>query len=442
MRIRRVHGVVAIVLAMALVAAACGDDDADDVVEGVAFNLFGAPTGAEADAMSGFLDVYNEVNGTNITFQGSPDFEVQLRIQVEGGNPPTVAFVPQPGSICEFAEDGHLVSLETMGFDIAAMQANHGQFWMDLGLCDDGQHYGIPWFPNFKSIVFYNTAVFETEGYTPPATYEDMVALSEQMVADGYTPWCMGFGSGDATGWPGTDWIEDIMVRMHGGDVYDQWWKHEIPFNDSRVVAAFDKFGEIMFGDGFVIGGPANVAGITFQDSPLPMFADPPGCVMLKQGSFIANFFPEGVTEDDWDVFPFPTIDGNTGALGGGDTIIVFDAQEGIPAVIQDWISPEWQCVLASASGGTASQHGGHGVAGIERLPGHKDVDPNCYETSSARAFATSITEALADNAFVFDASDLMPPAVGQGSFWEGMVNWTRGTSSQAVTDAIEASWP
>jgi alpha-glucoside transport system substrate-binding protein len=441
MRIRRMHGFVAIVMVLALVAAACGDDDDADV-EGVAFNLFGAPTGAEADAMTGFLNVYNEANGTDITFQGSPDFEVQLRIQVEGGNPPTVSFVPQPGSICEFADDGHLVSLEDMGFNVAEMRENHGDFWMNLGLCDDGQHYGIPWFPNFKSIVFYNTAVFDAEGYQTPETFDQMVALSEQMVADGYTPWCMGFGSGDATGWPGTDWIEDIMVRMWGGEVYDQWWKHEIPFNDSRVVAAFDKFGEIMFGDGFVIGGPANVAGITFQDSPLPMFSDPPGCVMLKQGSFIANFFPEGVTEDDWDVFPFPTIDGNTGAMGGGDTIIVFDAQPGIAEVIQDWISPEWQCVLASSTGGTASQHGGHGVAGIERLPGHKDVDPNCYESASARAFATSITEALADNAFVFDASDLMPPAVGQGSFWEGMVNWTRGTSSQAVADAIEASWP
>jgi alpha-glucoside transport system substrate-binding protein len=429
------------VIAMALVAAACGDD-ADDGPEGVAFNLFGAPTGAEADAMTGFLNVYNAENGTDITFVGSPGFEQQLRIRVDGGNPPAVAFVPQPGSICEFADTGALVSLGDMGFDIAEMEANHSKFWMDLGLCDDGEYYGIPWFPNYKSIVFYNTAVFDSEGYSPPATYEDMVALSERMVSDGYTPWCMGFGSGDATGWPGTDWLEDIVVRMHGGEVYDQWWRHDIPFNDPRIVAAFDKFGEIMFGDGFVIGGPENVAGITFQDSPLPMFGDPPGCVMLKQGSFISNFFPEGVTEDDWDVFPFPTIDGNTGAMGGGDTIIVFQDDPAIVEIIKDWISPEWQCVLASSTGGGVSQYGGHGVEGVERLPGHKDVDPNCYETDSSRAFAEAITTALGANTFVFDASDLMPPAVGQGSFWEGMVNWTRGTSSQQVADAIEASWP
>jgi alpha-glucoside transport system substrate-binding protein len=328
-----------------------------------------------------------------------------------------------------------------MGFDIAEMEANHGKFWMDLGLCDDGKHYGIPWFPNFKSIVFYHEPTFTEMGYEIPETYEDMVALSEQIVADGMTPWCFAFESGDASGWPATDWLEDIMVRAHGGEVYGQWFRHEIPFNDPMVAEAFDIFGDIFFGEGFVLGGTDGVAAINFRDTPLPAFNDPPSCLMFKQGSFIANYFPEG-GEGIMKTFPFPTIGGNTGAMGGGDTLLVFDPQPAVVQAVKDWISPEWQCVLASPSGGTASEHGGHGVAGVERLPGHKDVSPDCYETDAAKAFAETITGALASNTFVFDASDLMPPAVGQGSFWTGMIDWSRGTPTQEVIDAIEASWP
>lgn len=449
MREKRAARWLVLLTVLAMVAAACGDGATDDGdgLEGVEFSLFGAPTGIEGDALAGFIRVYNEVNGTNITFRGSDGFEQELRIAVDGGNPPEVAFTPQPGSICAFAEEGHLVALEDMGFDIAEMRANHSDFWMDLGRCADGKHYGIPWFPNFKSIIFYHKEVFEQGGYQIPETYDELVALSAQMVADGQTPWCFGFGSGGATGWPGTDWIEDIMVRLHGGEVYGQWFRHEIPFNDPRVAEAFDLFGQIMFGDGFVLGGPENVPGVAFTDSPGPLFNDPPGCAMLKQGSFIANFFPDqpGYSPGDEEkigVFPFPTINGNTGAMGGGDTIIVFKDDPAIAEVIKDWISPEWQCTLASASGGGVAPHGGHGVEGVERLPGHKDVDPNCYESDSAKAFAQQITTALAENTFVFDASDLMPPEVGQRSFWDGMVNWVQGTPTQQVLDAIEASWP
>jgi len=450
---------VVLFVVLALVLAACGDDAdttttegattseaptttaAPDVMEGASFNVFGAPVAAEGDAMTGFINVYNGVMGSSITYEGSDSFEEQLRIRVDGGNPPLLAFTPQPASICTFADQGALASLEDMGFDIAEMEANHGKFWMDLGICADGEHYGIPWFPNFKSIVFYHEPTFTAMGYEIPETYEDMVALSEQIVADGMAPWCFAFESDAASGWPATDWLEDIMVRRWGGDVYGQWFRHEIPFNDPMVVEAFDIFGEIFFGEGFVLGGTDGVAAINFRDTPLPAFNDPPSCLMFKQGSFIANYFPEG-GEGIMQTFPFPTIEGNTGAMGGGDTLIVFDPQPEVVQAVRDWISPEWQCVLASASGGTASEHGGHGVAGVERLPGHKDVSPDCYETDAAKAFAASITAALASNSFVFDASDLMPPAVGQGSFWTGMIDWSRGTSAQEVVDAVEASWP
>ncbi len=437
---------IVVFVALLMVVAACGGDETS--AEGVEFTLFGAPTGVEGDALEGFVDAYNAEAGSGIQYTGSDDFESQLRIRVDGGDPPAVAFTPQPASICEFADEGALVSLEDMGFDIGEMESNHSKFWMDLGLCDDGNHYGVPWFPNFKSIIFYHEPTFEAEGYDIPTTWDDLVALSAQAVSDGYTPWCFGFESGGATGWPGTDWIEDILVRESGGDTYADWFNHDIPFNDPAVASAFETFGDIMFGDGFVLGGAENVAGVNFNDSPGPLFQDPqPGCLMLKQGSFISNVFKdqpeyEEGEESEIKTFAFPSIDGNVGAMGGGDTIIVFDGSDDVVNVIKDWITPDWMCTLASASGGGVAPYGGHGVAGVERLPGHKDVDLDCYESDSGKAFAGSVTEALGANTFVFDASDLMPAAVGQGSFWEGMVNWSRGTPVSEVVDAVEASWP
>jgi alpha-glucoside transport system substrate-binding protein len=457
---KRLSRLFALLAVLALVIAACGDDGGgegtDTTAEGgedggeaseASFDLWGAPTGVEGDALAGFIDVYNTEVGSSINYNPVAEFEEQLRIQVEGGAPPEVAFTPQPSSICSYADDGSLVSLEDMGFDIAEMESNHSKYWMDLGLCDDGNHYGIPWFPNFKSVVFYHQPTFEEAGYEIPETYEDMVALSEQIAADGMTPWCFGFESGTASGWPGTDWIEDIYVRQNGSEMYAQWYNHEIPFNDPTVVAAFDTLGEILFGEGFVLGGPDGAASLFFEDSPGPMFDDPPGCLMLKQGSFAANFFNQAAgyeegEEEEIGVFAFPTIDGNTGAMGGGDTIIVFDGAPATVAAIKDWITPDWQCTLASASGGGIAPFGGHNVAGVERLPGHKDVDPACYETEASQTFAEAITTALGENTFVFDASDLMPPEVGQRTFWDGVMEWTRGADTQSVVDTIEASWP
>ncbi len=437
----------AAMLALALPAGAIAQDDEMVDVSGAEFTIFGAPTGQEGDAIQGFLDAYNAEKGTNITFTGSDDFEQQLRIQVEGGSPVPIAFTPQPASICSFAETGALVSLEEMGFDIDELKANHSDYWVNLGLCEDGQHYGVPWFPNFKSIVFYHKPTFEEMGYAIPETYEEMVALSAQAVEDGITPWCFGYGSGGATGWPGTDWLEDIVLREHGPDVYVDWYTHQIPFNDERIVSSFDTFGEILFGEGFVLGGAENIESIDFRDALIPLFNDPAGCLMFKQGSFITNFFNQAPgyeegEESEIGTFAFPSIDGNGGAMGGGDTILVFDGSPENVQIVKDWISPDWQCTLASASGGGVAPYGGHGVAGVERLPGHKDVDLNCYESDNAKVFAEAITEALATNTFVFDGGDLMPPAVGQGTLWTGMVDHSRGVPAQEVADTIEASWP
>jgi len=451
----RLHRLLALLAVLALVIAACGGgeggEDGDttttasaeetasftDVdVSGTEVSLWSAPTGDEGTAIQAAFDVYGAAEGATVTYLGSDSFEQDLRIAVDGGSPPDIAVTPQPGSICEFADAGSLVSLEDMGFDIAALEAAHGAYFIGLGECG-GSHYAVPTNANYKSIVWYNKPLFDEGGYTIPETWDDLVALSEEVRDAGTTPWCIGLGSEAATGWPGTDWIEDIMIRTAGADVYNQWVNHEIPFTDPTVVTAFDTYAEIMFGEEFVLGGPDGVSAIDFRDAPDPMFNEPPSCMFHRQASFIASFFPEGTEPGvDADFFNFPAIDTSlpAAAMGGGELAIVFNNRPEVVAFVEAYAGPDLQCVVASPAG--------HGVAGIERISANANTSADCYESDTVKKQAEAVAAALGANGFVFDASDLMPSAVGQGSFWTGMVDWTRGTPTAEVLESIEASWP
>ncbi|HEX9863746.1 MAG TPA: ABC transporter substrate-binding protein [Acidimicrobiia bacterium] len=451
----RLHRLLALLAVLALLVAACGGgeggEDGDttttasaeetasftDVdVSGTEVSLWSAPTGDEGTAIQAAFDVYGAAEGATVTYLGSDSFEQDLRIAVDGGSPPDIAVTPQPGSICEFADAGSLVSLEDMGFDIAALEAAHGAYFIGLGECG-GSHYAVPTNANYKSIVWYNKPLFDEGGYTIPETWDDLVALSEEVRDAGTTPWCIGLGSEAATGWPGTDWIEDIMIRTAGADVYNQWVNHEIPFTDPTVVTAFDTYAEIMFGEEFVLGGPDGVSAIDFRDAPDPMFNEPPSCMFHRQASFIASFFPEGTEPGvDADFFNFPAIDTSlpAAAMGGGELAIVFNNRPEVVAFVEAYAGPDLQCVVASPAG--------HGVAGIERISANANTSADCYESDTVKKQAEAVAAALGANGFVFDASDLMPSAVGQGSFWTGMVDWTRGTPTAEVLESIEASWP
>lgn len=454
---KRLNRLLVLFSVFALVLAACGDDggtgdettttagtedpgmdnDFTDVdVSGTEVTVWGAPTGDEGASIQATFDVYSEATESEVTWLGSDSFEQDLRIAADGGSPPDIAITPQPGSICEFADAGQLVSLEDMGFDIAALEAAHGAYFIGLGECD-GSHYAVPTNANYKSIIWYNKPAFEAGGYTIPTTWDELLALSQQLADDGITPWCIGIGSEAATGWPATDWTEDILVRTAGADVYNQWVNHDIPFDDPAVVEAVETFGEVMFTEGWVLGGADGVSAIDFRDAPNPMFNEPPSCMLHRQASFIANFFPEGVVAGtDADFFDFPSINPDLppAAMGGGELAMAFSDRPEVVALLRAYSEPALQCVQASPAG--------HGVAGIERISANANTDASCYESDTVRKQAVAVAEALAGNGFVFDASDLMPSAVGQGSFWEGMVEWTRGEATADVLATIEASWP
>jgi alpha-glucoside transport system substrate-binding protein len=429
-----------------LLAAACGGDGDGETTPTPTGGATGAPgqepnTGEvtvlgamepfEADGLNTIIDelIEPQVDYT-AEIEASDAFSEQAQIRIEGGNPPDVLMYPQPGGVVDEAQAGSLVALEDLGFDMAALEAIFGEFLLSLGEYN-GKHYGMPTNINAKSIIWYAKDDFDAAGYQVPTTWDELVALSNQIVADGGTPWCVGFESGGDTGWPATDWMEDIMLRTAGTDVYDQWVTHQIPFNDPAVVHAGELFGDIMFPEGYVLGGAAQTPAIAFGDAPLPMFEDPPGCYMHRQANFILAFFPpEAQAGVDYDTFPFPAIDQEGYLFAGEMSAATRNAPE-VKDFLERFSSTEVQCAQGEIPEGS-------------RISPNIEVESTCYTNPLLGQAAGALSESLAAGTGRFDASDLMPTAVGAGSFWTGMMDYmSEGPDSlQSVLDDIEASWP
>jgi len=394
--------------------------------------LLSAGEPEETDAYQKIFDeLINAKTDYNIEVVSAGDFEQQFQIQAEGGTL-DVAAVPQPGAIPALAEKGQIVSLETMGFNIDDLNALLGESFVALGEYN-GQHYGLPTNINLKSMVWYPKTAFDAAGYKVPTTWDELIALSDQIVADGSTPWCVGFESGGATGWPATDWMEDIMLRTAGASVYDQWVKHEIPFNDPAVKKAGEVFGQIMFTDGYVLGGAENTPDIAFGDAPGPMFENPPKCWLHRQASFINSFFPETAKAGvDYDWFPLPPID-QEGTLYAGELSVV-GTNGNRPEVIdflKRFIAQDVQCAMG-------------GVQASSRISPNVEVGESCYANEILAKASGILTDALKTGTGRFDASDLMPAEVGSGSFWTEMVNYVKNGPDYLDTALknIEDSWP
>ncbi len=400
-------------------------------LSGQTVTIFGPWLSPEAEIFSSMLAYFEEATGADTAYTGSDSFEQQIVIDAEAGSAPNIAVFPQPGLAANLAEQGLLTPL---GADAASWVTDNyaaGPSWVDLGTYGDAdgndQFYGFFFNVNVKSLVWYVPENFEDAGYDVPETMEDLIALSEQMIADGETPWCIGMGSGAATGWVGTDWVEDIMLRTQPPATYDAWVSNELPFNAPEVIEALDTFGMFAKNDDMVAGGAAAVATTDFRDSPAGMFASPPQCYMHRQASFAPAFFPEG-TElgSDADFFYFPSFAGKdlgNPVLGGGTLMAVTDANDATMEFMKFLQTPIAHEIMMAQTG---------------FLTPHTGVNLATYMDDTLRGQGEILQNATT---FRFDASDLMPGAIGAGTFWTAMVDFTSGASAQDVADAVQDSW-
>ncbi|HCB05415.1 MAG TPA: ABC transporter substrate-binding protein [Nocardioides sp.] len=403
--------------------------------------ILGAYGGDEKANFEKALAPFEKESGIDIEYTEDSDFTTTIKTRVAAGDAPDIGFFPQPGGLLELAATGDIQPIDTF-LDIGNLQKTlvpgllestilPGDPTGDDAVAGAGRMYGAPMRLANKSLVWYPKKAWDAAGYKAPTTLEELTALEAQIRESGITPWCMAWNADQATGWVGTDWIEQMVLSLYGPDVYNEWTSHAIPFNDPQIVGAFDEFAKIAKTDGQVYGGVQTVVNTQVAESMVPAFRNPPECMLERQGSFEISFLPAKIQADldnEVGVFPFPAKEASAEAppiLGGADLAALFngndpDAIEVMQFLTSDKFGAEW------------AQAGGW-------LSPHKTFDPANYPNQTTKDIAAAASGA---SQVVFDGSDVMPKEVGSGTFWTGMVEWIQGKSSEDTTADIEASWP
>jgi ABC-type glycerol-3-phosphate transport system substrate-binding protein/DNA-binding SARP family transcriptional activator len=396
------------------------------------------PPGLGLDAE---LERFEQHTGIRVDYTNPVDLASEVTNLVASGQPPDVMLLPQPASVRELASRGELVDLGAYIADPEA-RAAFGDYLVDSMSTADGL-YGLPALIDLKGVVWYPEPEFREAGYEVPATWAELMTLTERMVADGRQPWCMGFESGSATGWPGTDWVEALVLRLGGVDTYDRWIDHEVAFTDPVVRQALAMFGDIAFGDGFVSGGSQSISARNVFDAAGDLFTQEPSCWLHFQASFLTgDGFPPGAAPGvDAGFFLLPPIEagGAAPAFGGGSFAVAFSDRPEVRTFMGELLSPEWGVEWAT----NPRSH---------FLPANMLFDPERCRTTQDDArvgdvrvqFCQAARDAVAAGLWRFDASDVMPPEVGAGTFWQGMVEYVDegpGSLDHVLAD-IEAGWP
>jgi alpha-glucoside transport system substrate-binding protein len=401
-------------------------------LKGETLAIFG-PWRAEDEVLfNSVLAYFAEATGAEVKYSSSENYEQQVVIDIEAGSPANISILPQPGLIADLARRGKLIPLSDADEKFVNDNYGAGSSWVKLGSFindkNETKYYSFPYKADVKSLVWYSPENLKDAGYAVPKSMEDLATLSEQIVKDGGKPWCIGLGSGGATGWPATDWIEDIMLRTQSPETYDKWVSNEIRFDDPAVVNALDIFGSFAKREEFVDGGAKGVAATDFRDSPKGLFATPPKCYLHRQASFIPSYFPEGTKlGEDADFFYFPAFASKpelgTPVLGAGALVSITKDSKASRAFIEFLKMPLAHELWMAQSG---------------FLTPFRGANTEAYANDQLKRQGQILLDATT---FRFDGSDLMPGKIGAGAFWTAMVDFVSGKSAQDTGAAVQKAW-
>lgn len=388
--------------------------------------LAGRLTSRELNLLKKSLRSFEKETGIIIKIGVFPDdFEQVLPSLVGSGLVPDIVQIAQPGLVAKFVRTGLVIDVRTF-LDDAYLRQQYSQAFLEATLIDD-RMAGVWHKSNIKSLVWYPRKAFEEAGYEVPQSWEDLMKLSDQIVADGRTPWCIGIKSGVTSGWVGTDWVEDILLRTAPPETYDAWVAGDLPFDSPEIRRVFAIMEDIWLDDAYVYGRREAILSERFYENALHMFERPPGCFLHKQSSFILEFFPEHTAYGQaYDVFYLPPIDPEFGkpVLGAGDMMVMFNDR------------PEVREVMRYL---TTAESVRHLVGGLGIISPHRDAPFEWYSSPAQLKVAQILFDA---DTYRFDASDSMPAEVGTGTFCQGIVDWVEGENLDSVLRGIDDSWP
>lgn len=390
--------------------------------------MFGSILSPESDSLNKSWAQFQQCTGITIQYTGSNDFESQLPVQVQGGSPPDLAIIPQPGLLAQMVATG---AVKAPPAQTVSNENNWPSIWKQLATVK-GTFYGAPMSANMKTLVWYSPKEFAANGWQVPTTWAGLMSLSQQIASAGKTkPWCGGISSGTATGWPAADWLSQVVLGQWGGQVYDQWVAGKVRFGSPQIQQSMQIVKNWMLNPQWIYGGVSSIATTTFQDAGLPILKG--NCAMLQQASFYEAQWPTGTKigsapTDDAFAFYLPPVTPSVGTpvMGGGEFVTAFSSAPAVQAVQNYLSSPQWADSRIKVAPGWVSAN--------------TKVDTSLYTDPIDQLSAKYLSDPKAT--FRFSADDAMPAAVEQ-EWWKANTNWfAEGQPTQQVAAAIDATWP
>ena len=389
----------------------------------VSLNVLVVWGGDELESFKSMIKPFEESTGIKINIEATRDINAVLFTRLEAGNPPDLANVPNPGVLKEFASQRKIVPID--GFiEVSKLKEEYGESWIELGSYEN-RLYGIFIKASLKNLIWYspqNLSQFTSE---LPSSWDELMALTERIARAGKEPWSIGLESGAASGWPGTDWIEDIIIRIGGTEIYDQWVEHKIPWTHPVIKSAWELFGKIVRNEKYLYGGTKGTCATNFGDAVHPLFTSPPGAYLHRQATFIQGFihsqFPELKPDLDFSFFPFPVIEKNKGnpMIVAADLFVAFRDSKQVRAFLNYLATADAQKIWVKRGGAIA--------------PNRKiDIDdyPDELGKRAAKVFKQT-------SVFRFDGSDLMPASVNN-AFCKGVLDYVSGKNLDEILSYIE----
>jgi alpha-glucoside transport system substrate-binding protein len=358
-------------------------------------------TGQEGESFQAVIEAFNEqYPDVTVNYKSAQDIATVLSTAVEGGNPPDVAALPNPGLMTDFASRG---AIQPIDFARDTIEENYSEDWINLGSAEN-QLYGVFFKGANKSTVWYNAQVFEDAGVEPATEWEQLLEDAKTISASGVPAYSIG----GSEGWVLTDLFENIYLRTAGPELYDQLVAHEIPWTHESVTTALEEMAKVVGDEQNLAGGTQGALQTDFTGSVTQVFTDPPKAAMIFEGDFVGGVITNETNAElgeGANVFKFPSIggEGENFVVGAGDVVVMFKDSPAAQAFVEFLATPEAAQVWAERGG---------------FLSPNQNVSEDAYGDDITRELATALAGA---ETFRFDASDLMPAAFGSDALFKGL---------------------
>jgi alpha-glucoside transport system substrate-binding protein len=421
----RLTRILAAMAILVLGVTACGNASTSSSGKiGGTVHILGTWAGAEKDSFDAVMKPFTDQTGVKISFEATRDLDAILQTKVAAGNPPDVTGAPGIGTLIKLAKAGKLVTLDDK-LDVTQLNANYGADWINLGKIS-GKLYTLYAWAALKGLIWYDPKAFSAKGYQIPKTWDDMTALVSKIKADGGKPFCVALESQAASGWPGSDWVKEIVLSQSGATVYDNWWQGKQKWTSPEIKKAWQTWGDQILGsnNGNVYGGKQYMVATTFGDGGQGLFANPPKCYMFNQGSFITSFLdaytPKPTAGTDYAVFALPDVNpANAGAhVLAGDAFVMTKDTPQARALLKYLATAAAQDIWVKRGGG--------------KIAINKQVSLDDYPDPISKSLAQVVQTTKTGR---YDAGDLMPSDM-QAAYWSAVLQFVQ---DQSKLDSILA---